>query len=202
MRKELSHFSVIFPPSRLDFADALVRKILRSITPPPSPGHFYGANHPKSAAPQPGNLKSGLGWTQRQRRKIGSLRSGDGLFCGPQWILQFQDHYEAITQPFEWRFTRYDLLAPLTQLEEQQPRLPMAASPRKHVPVISAQSTQEASLEARARQAAGSRRRRRAGLVRAAPAPAARIGRPVKAFPKSCSLFVHLEPFSTRNPGA
>jgi hypothetical protein len=42
-------------------------------------------------------------------------------------LLRFQEHYEAIAQPFEWRFTRFDLLALLTRLEEQQFRLPMAA---------------------------------------------------------------------------
>ncbi len=42
-------------------------------------------------------------------------------------LLRFQEHYEAIAKPFEWRFTRYDLLALLDRLEEQQRRLPLAA---------------------------------------------------------------------------
>jgi len=42
-------------------------------------------------------------------------------------LLRFQEHYEALAQPFEWRFTRYDLLALLDRLEEQQCRLPLAA---------------------------------------------------------------------------
>ena len=42
-------------------------------------------------------------------------------------LLQFQAHYEAIARPFEWRFTRYDLLALLDRLEEQQVRQAMAA---------------------------------------------------------------------------
>jgi len=42
-------------------------------------------------------------------------------------LLRFQAHYEALAQPFEWRFTRYDLLALLERLEEEQNRLPLAA---------------------------------------------------------------------------
>ena len=41
-------------------------------------------------------------------------------------LLQFQEHYEAIAQPFEWRFSRYDLLALLARLEERE-LLPLAA---------------------------------------------------------------------------
>jgi DDE superfamily endonuclease len=42
-------------------------------------------------------------------------------------LLRFQEHYEAIAQPFEWRFTRYDLLALLNRLEDQEFALPLAA---------------------------------------------------------------------------
>jgi transposase len=42
-------------------------------------------------------------------------------------LLRFQAHYEALAQPFEWRFTRYNLLAVLDRLEEEQNRLPLAA---------------------------------------------------------------------------
>jgi hypothetical protein len=42
-------------------------------------------------------------------------------------LLRFQAHYEAMATPFQWTFTRYDLLALLTRLEEQQASLPLAA---------------------------------------------------------------------------
>lgn len=42
-------------------------------------------------------------------------------------LLRFQERYEVLAKPFEWRFTRYDLLALLDRLEEQQRRLPLAA---------------------------------------------------------------------------
>jgi DDE superfamily endonuclease len=42
-------------------------------------------------------------------------------------LLRFQEHYEAIARPFEWRFTRYDLFALLARLEEREFPLPLAA---------------------------------------------------------------------------
>jgi len=42
-------------------------------------------------------------------------------------LLRFQAHYEAIARPFEWRFTRYDLVALLARLEERELPLPLAA---------------------------------------------------------------------------
>ena len=39
----------------------------------------------------------------------------------------FQAYYEAMATPFQWKFTRYGLLALLTRLEEQQASLPLAA---------------------------------------------------------------------------
>ena len=42
-------------------------------------------------------------------------------------LLRFQDHYQAIARPFEWRFTRYDLLALLDRLEARHWALPLAA---------------------------------------------------------------------------
>lgn len=42
-------------------------------------------------------------------------------------LLRFQEHYATIAQPFEWRFTRYDLLALLARLEERELALPLAA---------------------------------------------------------------------------
>jgi hypothetical protein len=43
-----------------------------------------------------------------------------------QRILEFQDHYQQIAQPFEWRFTRRDL-ARLLSRSAQYERLPIAA---------------------------------------------------------------------------
>ena len=42
-------------------------------------------------------------------------------------LLRFQEHYEAMATPFQWRFTRSDLLALLARLNEQQPSLLLAA---------------------------------------------------------------------------
>jgi hypothetical protein len=42
-------------------------------------------------------------------------------------LLQFQEHYEALARPFQWRFTRYDLLALLARLEERELAVPLAA---------------------------------------------------------------------------
>ena len=37
-------------------------------------------------------------------------------------LLRFQAHYEAMATPFQWTFTRYDLLALLTRLRSSRPR--------------------------------------------------------------------------------
>jgi hypothetical protein len=37
-------------------------------------------------------------------------------------LLRFQEHYQAIAQPFEWKFTRRDLLRLLARLDAQQAR--------------------------------------------------------------------------------
>jgi len=42
-------------------------------------------------------------------------------------LLQFQTHSEAIAQPFERRFTRKDLRAPLARLAQTDKVLPRAA---------------------------------------------------------------------------
>lgn len=36
--------------------------------------------------------------------------------------LAFQEHYQAVAQPFEWKFTRRDLLRLLTRLDAEQKR--------------------------------------------------------------------------------
>lgn len=43
-------------------------------------------------------------------------------------LLRFQEYYETITTPFQWRFTRNDLNALLAKTPAQiEPTLPMAA---------------------------------------------------------------------------
>lgn len=42
-------------------------------------------------------------------------------------IQAFQDHYQAIAQPFEWKFTREDLARLMTSLSDVQVTLPYAA---------------------------------------------------------------------------
>jgi hypothetical protein len=61
------------------------------------------------------------------QRKVLTPNDFSSLAEVEERLLRFQAHYEAIAQPFEWRFTRYDLLALLTRLEEQELRLPIAA---------------------------------------------------------------------------
>jgi|GEM_PF-1301443 len=68
-------------------------------------------------------------WTGRQSFADHRLTPNDFGFLAEveARLLRFQERYEALAQPFEWRFTRYDLLALLDRLEEQQRRLPLAA---------------------------------------------------------------------------
>jgi hypothetical protein len=42
-------------------------------------------------------------------------------------LLRFQERYEQIAQPFQWKFTRQDLMALLAKLEAQRASLPLAA---------------------------------------------------------------------------
>ena len=42
-------------------------------------------------------------------------------------LLRFQERYEQMAQPFQWKFTRQDLAALLTKLEDQRVPLPLAA---------------------------------------------------------------------------
>ena len=42
-------------------------------------------------------------------------------------LLDFQDHYERIARPFEWKFTRADLDAVLAKIQGQHPSMAEAA---------------------------------------------------------------------------
>ncbi len=60
-------------------------------------------------------------------RKVLTPNDFPSLAAVEDRLLRFQEHYEAIARPFEWRFTRYDLLALLDRLEERTVVLPLAA---------------------------------------------------------------------------
>jgi hypothetical protein len=42
-------------------------------------------------------------------------------------ILGFQEHWQAVTEPFEWNFTSRDLAALMAKLAEREPHLRLAA---------------------------------------------------------------------------
>lgn len=61
------------------------------------------------------------------QRKVLTPNDFGSLAAVEDRLLRFQAHYEAIARPFEWRFTRYDLLALLNRLEDRELALPLAA---------------------------------------------------------------------------
>jgi DDE superfamily endonuclease len=61
------------------------------------------------------------------QRKVLTPNDFTSLAAVEERLLRFQEHYEAIAQPFEWRFTRYDLLALLNRLDDRALALPLAA---------------------------------------------------------------------------
>jgi hypothetical protein len=61
------------------------------------------------------------------QRKVLTPNDFSSLGKVEERLLRFQEHYEAIAQPFEWRFSRYDLLALLNRLEDREFALPLAA---------------------------------------------------------------------------
>jgi hypothetical protein len=42
-------------------------------------------------------------------------------------IIGFQDHWQRVAEPFNWKFTRRDLDALMARLAEREPRLRLAA---------------------------------------------------------------------------
>ncbi len=62
------------------------------------------------------------------QRKVLTPNDFPSLVAVEQRLLAFQTHYEAIAQPFEWKFTRRDLAALLNKINcSAQPPLRMAA---------------------------------------------------------------------------
>jgi hypothetical protein len=62
------------------------------------------------------------------QRKVLTPNDFPSLAAVEQRLLAFQNHYETIAQPFEWKFTRRDLAALLNKMNfPAQPLLPMAA---------------------------------------------------------------------------
>jgi len=61
------------------------------------------------------------------QRKVLTPNDFASLAAVEDRLLRFQEHYQAIARPFEWRFTRYDLLALLDRLEARHWALPLAA---------------------------------------------------------------------------
>ena len=62
------------------------------------------------------------------QRKVLTPNDFPSLAAVKQRLLAFQAHYEAMAQPFEWKFTRHDLAKLLTKLRSQcDPFLRMAA---------------------------------------------------------------------------
>ena len=61
------------------------------------------------------------------QRKVLTPNDFRSLAAVEDRLLRFQVHYEAIAQPFEWRFTRADLSALLERLEQRDRALPLAA---------------------------------------------------------------------------
>jgi hypothetical protein len=53
------------------------------------------------------------------QRKVLTPNDFDSLADVENRLLRFQDHYQAIAQPFEWKFTRRDLRELLAKLEER-----------------------------------------------------------------------------------
>jgi len=54
------------------------------------------------------------------QRKVLSPNKCDDLLSLQQRLLEFQDYYQAVAEPFEWKFRRHDLQLLLEKLEHQQ----------------------------------------------------------------------------------
>jgi hypothetical protein len=62
------------------------------------------------------------------QRKVLTPNNFPSLAAAEERLLAFQAHYEAIAQPFEWKFTRRDLAALLNKINSSaDPLLCMAA---------------------------------------------------------------------------
>ena len=61
------------------------------------------------------------------QRKVLTPNDFASLAAVKDRLLHFQERYEQLAQPFQWKFTRQDLAALLTKLEAQRVSLPLAA---------------------------------------------------------------------------
>jgi hypothetical protein len=61
------------------------------------------------------------------QRKILTPNDFDSLNAVEERLLQFQEHYERIAKPFEWKFTREDLTKMLKKISKQSKELALSA---------------------------------------------------------------------------
>ena len=61
------------------------------------------------------------------QRKVLTPNDFSGLVELEDRLLRFQEHYEQVAQPFEWKFTRDDLNQLLSKLAAREIRQPEAA---------------------------------------------------------------------------
>jgi len=61
------------------------------------------------------------------QRKVLTPNDFDSLEVVEERLFQFQEHYEKIAKPFEWKFTREDLSKTLTKLSQQYEDLALSA---------------------------------------------------------------------------
>ncbi len=61
------------------------------------------------------------------QRKVLTPNDFDSLEAVEERLLQFQEHYEKIAKPFEWKFTREELLKMLKKLSKQSEDLALSA---------------------------------------------------------------------------
>ena len=61
------------------------------------------------------------------QRKVLTPNDFDDLAAVARRLNDFERHYNAVAEPFEWRFTRADLETLLARLAEREPRPRLAA---------------------------------------------------------------------------
>jgi len=61
------------------------------------------------------------------QRKVLTPNDFDSLNAVEERLIQFQEHYERIAKPFEWKFTREDLTKMLKKLSQQSEDLALSA---------------------------------------------------------------------------
>jgi DDE superfamily endonuclease len=61
------------------------------------------------------------------QRKVLTPNDFSGLAEVEHRLLRFQEHFESMATPFDWKFTRQDLARLTKKLAAEQPSLPLAA---------------------------------------------------------------------------